>query len=45
MIPLIVLFFSLLVFRGLGVLGVPLFFTWHDSILWALSVKKRRRVL
>jgi len=38
MIPLIVLFVSLLVFRGLGVLGVPLFFTWHDSILWALSV-------
>jgi len=38
MIPLIVLFVSLLVFRGLGVLGVPLFFTWHDSLLWALSV-------
>ena len=38
MIPLMVLFVSLLVFRGLGVLGVPLFFTWHDSILWALSV-------
>ena len=38
MIPLIVLFVSLLIFRGLGVLGVPLFFTWHDSILWALSV-------
>jgi len=38
MIPLMVLFVSLLVFRGLGVLGLPLFFTWHDSILWALSV-------
>ena len=38
MIPLLVLFVSLLVFRGLGVLGVPLFFTWHDSLLWALSV-------
>ena len=38
MIPLMVLFVSLLVFRGLGVLGVPLFFTWHDSLLWALSV-------
>ena len=38
MIPLIVLFVSLLVFRGLGVLGVPLFFTWYGSIIWALSV-------
>src|SRR5215469_6753485 len=38
MITLIVLFVSLLVFRGLGVLGVPLFLTWHDSTLWALSV-------
>jgi uncharacterized membrane protein len=38
MIPLVVLFVSLLVFRGLGVLGVPLFLTWHDSALWALSV-------
>jgi uncharacterized membrane protein len=38
MIPLIVLFVSLLVFRGLGVLGVPLFLTWYDSTLWALSV-------
>lgn len=37
MMTLIVLFFSLLVFRGLGVLGVPLFLTWHDSALWALS--------
>lgn len=34
MITLIVLF----VFRGLGVLGVPQFLTWHDSTLWALSV-------
>jgi uncharacterized membrane protein len=38
MIPLMVLFVSLLVFRGLGALGVSLFFTWHDSLLWALSV-------
>ena len=38
MMTLIVLFFSLLIFRGLGVLGVPLFLTWHDSALWALSV-------
>jgi uncharacterized membrane protein len=38
MMTLIVLFVSLLVFRGLGVLGVPLFLTWHDSTLWALSV-------
>ncbi len=38
MITLVVLFVSLLVFRGLGVLGVPLFLTWHDSALWALSV-------
>jgi uncharacterized membrane protein len=38
MITLIVLFISLLVFRGLGVLGVPLFLTWHDAALWALSV-------
>ncbi len=38
MIPLIVLFVSLLVFRGLGILGVPLFLTWHDPALWALSV-------
>jgi len=38
MIPLIVLFVSLLVFRGLGELGVTLFLTWHDSALWAMSV-------
>ena len=38
MVTLIVLFISLLVFRGLGVLGVPLFVTWHDCALWALSV-------
>ena len=38
MMTLIVLFVSLFVFRGLGVLGVPLFLTWHDSALWALSV-------
>ena len=38
MLTLIVLFVSLLVFRGLGVLGVPLFLTWHDSALCALSV-------
>ena len=38
MIPLMVLFFSLLDFRGLGVLGVPLFPTWYDSTTWALSV-------
>jgi hypothetical protein len=38
MLTLIVLFVSMLVFRGLGVLGVPQFLTWHDSALWALSV-------
>src|SRR5215469_17549481 len=38
MITLIVLVVALLVFRGLGILGVPLFLTWHDSALWALSV-------
>jgi uncharacterized membrane protein len=38
MVTLIVLFISLLVFRGLGVLGVPLFLTWYDCALWALSV-------
>src|SRR5215469_7820994 len=38
MITLIVLFVSLLVFRGLGFLEVPWFLTWHDSALWALSV-------
>jgi len=38
MITLIVLLVSLLIFRGLGILGVPLFLTWHDSALWALSV-------
>ena len=38
MIPLLVLIVSLLVFRGLGALGVPLFLTWHDSTIWALSV-------
>lgn len=38
MVTLIALFVSLLVFRGLGILGVPVFLTWHDSALWALSV-------
>lgn len=38
MLPLIVLLVSLLVFRGLGGLGVPLFLTWHDSAPWALCV-------
>jgi hypothetical protein len=38
MMPLIVLVISLLVFRGLGVLGVPLFLTWYASACWALSV-------
>ena len=38
MMPFIVLLISLLVFRGLGALSVPLFLTWHDSALWALSV-------
>jgi hypothetical protein len=38
MITLVVLLVSLLVFRGLGVLRVPLFLTWHDSVRWALSV-------
>ena len=34
MMTLIVLSVSLLVFRGLGALGVPLFLTWRDSALW-----------
>src|SRR5215831_18364305 len=38
MITLVVLFVSLLVFRGLGILGLPLFLTWYDSALWGLSV-------
>ncbi len=38
MVTLIVLLVALLIFRGLGVLGVPLFPTWHDCALWALSV-------
>jgi hypothetical protein len=37
MLPLIVLLVSLLVFRGLGALGAPLFLTWHDSAAWARS--------
>lgn len=38
MVTLIVLLVALLILRGLGVLGVPLFLTWHDCALWALSV-------
>ncbi len=38
MVTLIVLLVALLIFRGLGVLGVPLFPTWHDCALWALSM-------
>lgn len=38
MIPLFVLLISLLVFRGLGLLGVPLFLTWQDCVPWALCV-------
>jgi len=38
MIPLLVLFVSLLVFRGLGVLGVPLFLTGILEILGAIGL-------
>jgi uncharacterized membrane protein len=38
MAPLIVLLAALLIFRGLGALGVPLFLTWYDSITWALAL-------
>ena len=37
MIVLAVLFGSLLVFRLLGFLGVSLFQTWHDSMVYALA--------
>jgi uncharacterized membrane protein len=38
MIVLAVLFGSLIVFRLLGFLGVSLFQTWHESIIFALAV-------
>jgi uncharacterized membrane protein len=38
MIVLIVLFGSWLLFRGIGMLGVPAFATWHDTAHYALAV-------
>ncbi|GHO77692.1 hypothetical protein KSD_54630 [Ktedonobacter sp. SOSP1-85] len=38
MLVFMVLIIATLVFRGLGVLGVPLFQTWHGASLWALAV-------
>ncbi|GHO64578.1 hypothetical protein KSC_034700 [Ktedonobacter sp. SOSP1-52] len=38
MFVFMVLIIATLVFRGLGVLGVPLFQTWHGASLWALAV-------
>ena len=38
MIVLAVLFGSLIVFRLLGMFGVPLFLSWHESLIWALAV-------
>jgi len=37
MMALVVLIISLLIFRGLGILGVSLFLTWQVSALWALA--------
>lgn len=38
MLTLVVLLVVTLIFRGLGVLGLPLFRTWHDASLWGLAV-------
>jgi uncharacterized membrane protein len=38
MMPLAVLIIALLIFRGLGALGVSLFLTWQMCALWALAV-------
>ncbi len=38
MIVLGVLFGSLIVFRLLGFIGVPVFQTWHESMIFALAV-------
>ena len=38
MIVLAVLFGGLVVFRILGFIGVPLFPTWHESMIYALAV-------
>ena len=38
MIVLGVLLAALLLFRGLGVLGVDLFSNWQESAAWALAV-------
>ena len=38
MLPLFVLILSLAVFRTLGLVGLPLFATWHASARWALAV-------
>src|SRR5258708_20022761 len=38
MLVLCVLFGSLIVFRLLGFIGVPVFQTWHESMIFALAV-------
>ena len=38
MIVLVVLFGSLIIFRLLGFVGVPVFQTWHESTIYALAV-------
>ena len=38
MIVLGILFGSLVVFRLLGLIGVPVFQTWHESLIFALAV-------
>ena len=38
MVVLVVLFASLVLFRGLGVLGVEAFSSWQGAAVWALAV-------
>ncbi len=38
MVPFALLLVALLVFRGLGALGVPLFTTWQDCVPYALAL-------
>ena len=38
MLTLVVLIVATLIFRGLGLLGLPLFQTWHNASLWGLAV-------
>src|SRR5260370_18372106 len=38
MLVLCVLFGSLIVFRLVGFMGVPVFQTWHESMIFALAV-------